>query len=94
MSATHAGMTTDEFSELVRIWLSTAQQPKLRVALHEGCLSAQARSAHLSSLERVLDVYRFWLQRGVHSVDSHVKAAILAPFSASISITKILARNG
>jgi len=31
MSATHTGMTTDEFAQIVRDWLSTAKHPKLGV---------------------------------------------------------------
>jgi hypothetical protein len=46
VAATHAGMTTDEFEEIVRGWITTAKHPKSAIVFRDG-LSTDARSAVL-----------------------------------------------
>ena len=67
MAATHAGMTTEEFSKIVKDWIATAKHPKTGQALHRDGLSADARTARLSARERLQDLHRLRRRHRVHA---------------------------
>ena len=48
----HAGMTTDQFEQIVKDWLAYRSPPALSSALYRSRLSADDRTAHLSARER------------------------------------------
>ena len=45
INATHSGMTTEEFDEIVRKWLATAKNPRFQRPVHRSGLSADVGSA-------------------------------------------------
>ena len=65
--ATHAGMTTDEFSKIVTDWLATARHPRVQSALHRARLPADARSARLSPRQWLQDLHRVGRRHRVHA---------------------------
>ena len=65
--ATHAGMTTDEFEQIMKDWLATTKHPTTGRALHGDGLSAHARTARRSAREWFQDVYRFRRRHRVHA---------------------------
>ena len=65
--ATHTGMTTDEFAQLVKDWIATAKHPHDRQTLPRHDLSADARSARLSARERLQELHRLRRRHRVHA---------------------------
>ena len=65
--ATHAGMTTEEFEQIVKDWIATAKHPKIQAALHRDGLSADARTAGLPAGERFQDLHRLRRRHRVHA---------------------------
>ena len=65
--ATHAGMTTEEFEQIVKDWLATAKHPKFKRPLHRDGLSADARTARLPARERLQDLHRLRRRHRVHA---------------------------
>ena len=65
--ATHAGMTTDEFEQIVKDWIATAKHPKTGKRFTRHDLSADARSARLPARERLQDLHRLRRRHRVHA---------------------------
>ena len=66
-SATHTGMTTDEFDAIVQDWIEDRAAPEVQAAVHRVRLPADARSARVPAGERVQDVHRLRRRRRVHA---------------------------
>ena len=58
LMATHTGMTTVEFEQIVEDWIATAKHPKTGRLVHRNDLSTDARTARLPSGERFQDLHR------------------------------------
>ena len=67
MTATHAGMTSDDFAVLVRDWIATARHPRFERPYTRVRLPAHARTARLPPGERIQDVHRLGRRRRVHA---------------------------
>ena len=67
LSVTHAGMTTEEFTEAVQDWITTARHPKTATALHRDGVPAHAGTSRLPPRERLQDFHRVGRRRGVHA---------------------------
>ena len=65
--ATHTGMTTTEFEQIVKDWIATAKHPTDRQALPRHDLSADARSARLPARERLQELHRLRRRHRVHA---------------------------
>ena len=65
--ATHTGMTTEEFEQIVKDWIATAKHPKTGKRFTRHDLSADARSARLPARERLQELHRLRRRHRVHA---------------------------
>ena len=65
--ATHTGMTTVEFEQIVKDWIATAKHPKTGKLYHRDGLSADARTARLSAGKRFQKLHRLRRRHRIHA---------------------------
>jgi hypothetical protein len=67
VTATHSGMTTGEFEQIVKAWLATAVHPTFRRPYTDLAYQPMLELLAYSARERLQDVHRLWGRRGVHA---------------------------
>ncbi len=65
--ATHAGMTTDEFQQIVKDWIATAKNPVTKRPVHRDGVPADGRTARVPARARLQDVHRVGRWHRVHA---------------------------